>query len=76
MSGRVYPAELFEEQVRQFNMKKLHCPYCLSNNLTDRVDYVVLFYEFSCSICHETFDRKKALTKNQVRNKKINDILE
>lgn len=65
--------DLFEGPL--IGIGNLHCPYCLSNNLTDRVDYVVLFDEFSCSICHETFDRKKALTKNQVRNKKINDIL-
>lgn len=73
--GRVYTAELYEEH-RQFNMRNSYCPYCLSNNLTDRVDYVVLFDEFSCSICHETFNRKSALTKNQVRDKKINNILE
>ena len=75
MNGRIYSEELFKKELEKLKMGFYYCPHCYSNNLSCAVGGFVLFYDYNCTDCDETFNRNKSLTKSEVRNKKINSIL-
>lgn len=75
MNGRIYSKEIYEEQIRQLKMRMYHCPHCFDNNIVDKIDYIQLFIEYKCNTCGEVFDRNMAITRNEMRSKKIKIIL-
>lgn len=75
MNNRIYSQEIFEREIEKLKMGLLYCPKCLTNNLTDKTGYFQLFIEYKCLNCECLFDRKLAIHKSDIRNMKIDKIL-
>ena len=75
MSSRIYPEEAFKREVLLLKMKYLHCPICHSNKLDYRDNNFVLFHDYKCLKCLRIFWKESALSRIEIRNKKIEDIL-
>lgn len=72
MSGRIYITENYRSQVTMSRLivEKLSCTNCYSLDIG-----VVKGDTCICNSCKSIIEFEKLLTKNQVRNKKIEDIL-
>jgi superfamily II helicase len=71
MNNRIYSTESYSE--RQMNTR--YCPYCLGNNLSSNRGWIQLIHNYICLDCGEEFDKNISLTKNIIRENKINNIL-
>ena len=72
MSSRVYPEVVFNRDLNSFKVKilELHCPKCFSSNI-----YADLKDIYVCRECSDKNDFKDLLTTEQVRDRKIKNIL-
>ena len=77
MSSRIYPEEVFRKEIEKLKLKYYFCPYCFGNDLTDKtvLNRIQLFVDYYCKTCHRTFPKFEALTKEKIREIKINKIL-
>jgi ribosomal protein L37AE/L43A len=75
MNSRIYTEKSFRKEIEKLKLKYYFCPNCFGNDLTDRIDYLQLFGNYYCKTCQLTFDKFEALTKDKVREIKINNIL-
>ena len=75
MNNRIYSQETFQREVEKLKLKYYFCPDCFENDLTDRINHLQLFGNYYCKSCKHTFNKSEALTKDKVREIKINKIL-
>ena len=75
MNNRIYSEEVFRKEIEKLKLKYYFCPDCFGNELTDRIGYLQLFGNYYCKTCQHTFNKSEALTKERVREIKINKIL-
>ena len=75
MNSRIYPQEVFEREIERLKLGYYYCPECYENSLTDRIGYLQLFGNYCCKKCQLTFPKQEALTKEKIREIKINKIL-
>ena len=69
MNSRVYPKNITRE-VNRINIAKLNCPKCFSNDVYSDLNDVC-----TCRDCYSKSDFKELLNKEQVRERKITNIL-
>ena len=77
--NRIYPKDLYELELKKIQGKK-YCPNCYSLNiLTNRTHYPYIESNergvIYCRCCNIDFDINLLLTKEEVRDKKIKDVL-
>ena len=72
MNSRVYPEVVFNRDLNSIKVKilELHCPKCFSSNI-----YADLKDIYVCRECSDKNDFKDLLTTEQVRDRKIKNIL-
>jgi hypothetical protein len=70
MNSRVYPKNIFTREVNRIQIGRLHCPKCLSNDVYSNLNDVC-----ACRDCYSKSDFKELLNKEQVRERKIINIL-
>ena len=72
MSSRVYPEVVFNRDLNSIKVKilELHCPKCFSKDI-----YADLKDVYVCRECSDKNDFKDLLTTEQVRDRKIKNIL-
>jgi transposase-like protein len=75
-NNRVYPSELFDREMRRFEMRMKYCPKCFSNNLSfvDKKE-IILFDQFICLDCDQVFLKTESIDRDDIRSKKIDKIL-
>jgi ribosomal protein L37AE/L43A len=71
MNSRIYPADIYTKQILRLQFGKLSCPNCYSNDIRSLKKDI-----WKCNSCKVRVDFKNLLTPSQLRNKKIEDILE
>ena len=79
MNSRVYPAEIFEVEVAKLQ-GKIYCPNCYSFNVISVISYFPYIESkkrgsLSCKTCNKRCKSNQLLTINEVRNKKINEVI-
>lgn len=72
MNSRVYPEKIFKREFDSIKVKilELHCPKCFSKDI-----YADLNDVYVCKECSDKNDFKDLLTTEQVRDRKIKNIL-
>ena len=72
MNSRVYPEVVFNRDLNSIKVKilELHCPKCFSKDI-----YADLKDVYVCRECSDKNDFKDLLTTEQVRDRKIKNIL-
>jgi len=72
MNSRIYPEHLYTRELNSFKVKilELHCSKCFSINI-----YADLKDVYVCKECSAKSDFKSLLTTEQVRDRKIKNIL-
>ncbi len=79
MNNRIYPKSIFDKAMKDYDLKirNLHCPKCLDNYLgyVDEHTGTIYLNDYKCYMCSNVFDMSDALTKQDVRNKKIDIVL-
>ncbi len=75
MSGRIYSKEIFQKQFDIYKMCYLYCPNCFGNNLTSKEGHFMLFQDYKCLDCNKLFYKEDALTRQNIRNRKIECLL-
>jgi len=75
MSGRIYSAEIFQKELERYQMGYSHCPKCFGNNLTNKEGHFLFFQDYKCLDCSNLFYKESALTRQKIRNKKIECLL-
>ena len=72
MNSRVYPEVVFNRDLNSIKVKilELHCPKCFSKDV-----YADLKDVYVCRECSDKNDFKDLLTTEQVRDRKIKNIL-
>ena len=75
MNNRIYSEEAFRKEIENLKLKYYFCPDCFGNELTDTIDHLQLIKNYYCKNCKHTFNKSEALTKERVREIKINKIL-
>ena len=80
MSGRVYPPHFFEKEVARYQ-GKIHCPNCYSMDTFRAVSYFPYIESEKsgssyCMRCRKNHKNLDLLSKEEVRNKKIDEVLE
>lgn len=78
MNSRIYPQEVFEKALREIEKGEKYCPNCLSNDIDykERDNNIVYIHEYKCYSCFKIFHKNSSLNKSQVRDKKIDRVLE
>jgi len=76
MNNRIYSEEVFKKEIENLKLKYYFCPDCFANDITDRVGQLQLFGNYYCKSCQHTFPKSDALTKDKIREIKINKILQ
>jgi len=84
MNSRIYPKEVFNAEINKLlNQGRIYCPDCYSINILD-VSLTYSKYNTKskvrelrkCGRCSGIFKSSEILTKSEVRNKKIDEVLE
>lgn len=75
MNSRIYSQEVFEREIERLKLGHYYCPKCFENSLTTTVGFFTLFLNYHCEKCKQTFPKYQALSKEKVREIKINRIL-
>lgn len=80
MNNRIYPKSVFDKAIKDFELKlnNYYCPKCFNNNCVSDVDKetgTIYLEQYKCHNCSSLFDFSDALTKQDVRNKKIDIVL-
>jgi hypothetical protein len=72
MNNRIYSEVAFTRELNSFKVKilELHCPKCFSSDI-----YADLKDIYVCKECSDKNDFKDLLTTEQVRDRKIKNIL-
>ena len=79
MNNRIYPKDLFEIEVNRLK-GKVYCPNCYSNAvIVGNVSYYPYIESkergtSSCHNCSMVFNFNNLLTKDEVRDRKIDEI--
>jgi len=84
MNSRVYKPEDYIDHLNRAVIAKLHCPKCYSNDIHNKSiasnEILVTFEKitsYRCGTCkHKISNIKDLLNKEEVRNKKIDTILQ
>lgn len=79
MNSRVYPSGIFEKEVAKLQ-GKIYCPNCYSFNIISVISYFPYIESnkrgsFSCKTCSIRCNPLQLLTLEQVRDKKINEVI-
>jgi transposase len=75
MNSRIYSKEVFDREIERLKLGYYYCPECFQNSLTDRIEQLQLFGNYCCKNCGLLLSKNEALTKEKVREIKINKIL-
>lgn len=77
MNNRIYPRDAFEKAMKDLLDGKYYCPNCLCNDLdySDRETGIIYIDEFKCYSCMRIFNSTLRLSKQEVRDKKIDRVL-
>lgn len=70
MNSRIYPENMYIEQILRVQFGKLSCPNCYSNDIGSIKKDIC-----KCNSCKIEIDFKNLLTPLELRNRKIEDIL-
>jgi len=72
MNNRIYPENIFRREVNSLRIKmaKLHCSKCFSTDVYSDLNDLC-----TCRDCYSKSDFKQLLNKEEVRNRKIENIL-
>lgn len=68
-NGRIYPEN------PHYDLNKKYCPICKLNQLSTKIVELHLFYSYYCQKCKKEIDKSKVLCVDDIRNLKINKIL-
>lgn len=76
MNSRIYPSEIFEKEFMKIQ-GKIYCPNCYSFNINSYFPYIESKKRgsLSCKICNKRCKLDQLLTTNEVRDKKINEVI-
>lgn len=87
MNSRIYPKDLLDKAINDY-LKKNYCPFCynflIGSVILQHTATYILKGDLSsrgnsddiwCKDCKLKLDRDKLLTKEEVRNEKINEVL-
>lgn len=79
MNSRIYPSEIFEKEVMKIQ-GKIYCPNCYSFNIISVISYFPYIESkkrgsVSCKTCNKRYNPNQLLTINEVRNKKIDEVI-
>lgn len=79
MNNRIYPKYVMDQAIRSLELKlnNHYCPKCFNNNISDvdKENGTIYLEQYKCHNCSRLFDFSDVLTKQDVRNKKIDIVL-
>lgn len=62
-------------EIERLKVGYYYCPKCFKNNLSNKSGHFYLFDGYFCYFCNSSFLQKNALTKQDIREVKIDKIL-
>lgn len=79
MNNRIYTKEVFEKEIQRLN-GKIYCPNCHSSSTTFNESYFPCTAStkrglINCSNCRSNFEVCDLLSLDDIREKKINEVL-
>ena len=77
MNKRLYNEGVFNKALEDYMERSSdkYCYYCYSNNLEKTYNHYAMSGDYRCLDCSKYFSQGMALSKQEMRNFKINDVL-
>jgi hypothetical protein len=81
MNSRIYPEGLLDKAINDY-LKKNYCPFCYNFLIGSVIQHTATYVssrdnssDIWCKDCKIKFDRSNLLTKEEIRNEKIDEVL-